>query len=136
MKMIIVALISVLFLFSLNACVAMSKDNQGSQERVKRYLNEMTEEQKKSEEPWRKEIYDVIFIGMSKEDFENKFGEYIFKKDGDVLYFIGPITKNKARVTFYNGLLVKYERYERYYGWVGPAFYSDESIRLRNYAPL
>jgi hypothetical protein len=116
-------------------CYAMGRINESSKERARQYMDEMSDETEKSHDRWESKIYNAIFIGMPKDDFENNFSEYIFKKEGNMIYFYEPETQNKSRVTFNNGRLIKYERYGQYYGGIGPAVYSDQSFLLKNYAP-
>jgi hypothetical protein len=133
MKKLSLLLIGSVVLMNLNACSAMEKMNDASKERAKRYMDEISDDSKKNHELWESEIYNVISIGMAKEDFENKLSEYILKREDNIIYFSEPGTKNKSRVTFSNGQLVKYERYGKYYGGIGPGVYSDQSFLLKNY---
>jgi len=63
-----------------------------------------------------REIQELIYIGMPIEIFENKLKGSIIKKQEDVIYFFEPKTDYRARVTFYNGRLIKYERFARQFG--------------------
>lgn len=124
--------IIVFLLSNLISCVAISQLNDNSKEAAMRKLKADSEKVMKNDELWKKEIFDKIYLGMSKERFKEQFTDYIFKEDNNTIYFFVPHTQNKSRVTFLNDHIVKYELLGSYYGIPGTSYYYDVTYRLKD----
>ena len=96
-----------------------------------RKLQADSERVKKQDALWEKKIYSVLYVGMSKEEFKEKFSENILKETPYIIYFHVPGTGEKARVTFENNRLVKYELLGSFYGIPGTGHYSNATSTLR-----
>ena len=82
----------------------------------------------------------MLYLGMPEEEFVQTFGNTALQTDANRPYILEqhdhryvvvelPLLKEKARVTFDNGMLVKFERYGM---GTNPWGYSDVTIFLRH----
>ena len=91
------------------------------------------------EQLWNRYVYDLLYIGMPEEEFVDMFSPphkedhpYIAERVDSPYVFIEfpryDDPKDRARVTFWEGKLVRYERFGR---GSNPWGYSDNTALLR-----
>ncbi len=89
-------------------------------------------------------LYSILYLGMPEEEFVRRFTKapkrpnphrpYIIQRDGQryILLVTPAYDNDRARVTFQNGALVKFEEYGE---GTNPWGYSDSAFLLKEHAP-
>jgi hypothetical protein len=107
----------------LMSCASMNKLDEYARQRALRQMEEAGRESDRRAKLWEEGIEKKLKRGMAVDEFERAYKNDIYKRanNGNVFYFWEPGTKNKSRVTFREGRLIKYENFAfdlRGVGWM------------------